>query len=67
MPSTQYIRRPTSSYARAYGAQQPALRVMEGLQSRHRDLKAIYQAPTEEAGQQALERSLRPGTVAILR
>lgn len=30
---------------RAYGAQQPALRVME----------AIYQAPTEEAGQQALE------------
>lgn len=39
---------------RAYGAQQPAVRLLEGRQSR-RDLKAIYQAPTEEAGQQVLE------------
>ncbi len=32
-----------------------------------RDLKAIYQAPTEEAGQQALEAFAAAGTVAILR
>ncbi|MFP1527101.1 hypothetical protein ACLB1R_01845 [Escherichia coli] len=35
-----------------------------------RDLKAIYRRPTEEAGQAAdrlWKRSLRPGTVAILR
>ncbi len=40
---------------RAYGAQQPALRVMEGLQSRHSRPESDLSGPTEEAGQQALE------------
>ncbi len=40
---------------RAYGAQQPALRVMEGLQKRHSRPERIYQAPTEETSQQTLE------------
>lgn len=40
---------------RAYSAQQPAVRLLEGLQSRHPQPESIYQAPTEEAGQQALE------------
>ncbi len=32
-----------------------------------RDLKAIYQAPTDEAASRHWKRSLRPGTVAIFR
>ncbi len=51
MPSTQYIQR-IQLCIDAYGAQQPALRVMEDTKQITRDLA---QAPTEEAGQQALE------------
>lgn len=40
---------------RAYGAQQPAVRFWKDYKAVTRDLKAIYRAPTEEAGQQALE------------
>ncbi len=51
---------------RAYGAQQPALRVWKEYKAVTRDLKAIYQAPTERQASRHWRRSLRPGTVAIL-
>ena len=52
MPSTQYIRRPASSYASCIWC---ATACASDYKAVTRDLKAIYQAPTEEAGQQALE------------
>ncbi|WP_350223671.1 heat-stable enterotoxin EAST1 [Escherichia coli] len=52
MPSTQYIRRPASSYASCIWCATACASCHGGTTKQS---LAIYQAPTEEAGQQALE------------